>query len=247
MNYSASIVTITFNDIKNLKKTIESVIAYKNRLNIEYVVVDGGSTDGTLEYLNSIKNDIDVLVSEKDNGIGDAWNKGIKLCSSNNINLLNSGDVHLPGLVENSIQCLINRTKTITYGNTVREVNGEITGFRNGCMDNISIYSGFGFYHPTCFFTKDIIEDIGYFNKNITIAVDTEWLIRALNHKVSFVKVKGITIMDASGISSLNVREANEQYLEVLTKYGYSKFKIIITRVKFYIGRLKIYVEHIFK
>jgi glycosyltransferase involved in cell wall biosynthesis len=78
-NVIASIITISFNDLNNLKKTISLFSSYKGTNNIELIVVDGGSTDGTIEYLNNNSHLVDQWVSEPDDGIGDAWNKGFRL------------------------------------------------------------------------------------------------------------------------------------------------------------------------
>ena len=87
-----SIVTINLNMKDGLKKSIKSLMAQNLKGDIEYIVVDGASTDGSLEIIESYKNNIDKALVEKDNGIFDAMNKGIKLASGEYIYFLNSGD-----------------------------------------------------------------------------------------------------------------------------------------------------------
>ena len=77
-NPLVSIVTVCFNSKNTIARAIQSVID-QTYLPIEYIVIDGFSTDGTVEILNKFKNNIDIIISEKDNGISDAFNKGIKL------------------------------------------------------------------------------------------------------------------------------------------------------------------------
>lgn len=86
-----SIITVVFNDVNNIQKTILSVINQSYN-NIEYIVIDGGSTDGTLDILNQYKDKISVLISEKDNGIYDAMNKGIKYSTGDWVLFMNCGD-----------------------------------------------------------------------------------------------------------------------------------------------------------
>lgn len=221
---TASIITISFNDLDNLKKTIALFHSYRNVSNIEFIVVDGGSTDGTVEYLKNNSHLIDQWVSEPDEGIGDAWNKGFRLCKGNIINFLNAGDRHLPEFLSDSIDTLLNKKLTITYGNTVIEVAGNTSKFLNGNSSAHSIYKGFGFYHPTCFFTRDVYEKVGEFDSKISIAVDTDWLLRAKGLGVDFIKVNGINIMEGSGVSNQNRKKAAFQYLNLLERNGYSSF-----------------------
>jgi glycosyltransferase involved in cell wall biosynthesis len=105
-NVIASIITISFNDLNNLKKTISLFSSYKGTNNIELIVVDGGSTDGTIEYLNNNSHLVDQWVSEPDDGIGDAWNKGFRLSKGRVVNFLNAGDRHLPEFLTESINTL---------------------------------------------------------------------------------------------------------------------------------------------
>ena len=86
-----SIITVALNSISTIKRTIDSVIS-QDYQNIEFIIIDGGSVDGTLELISSYKKQIDVLISEKDNGLYDAMNKGYKLATGDIIGILNSDD-----------------------------------------------------------------------------------------------------------------------------------------------------------
>ena len=91
LNPLISIITVVLNDEKNIENTIRSVIDQEYK-NIQYILVDGGSTDLTLEIIKKYKDFISVLVSEKDQGIYDAFNKGLKLAKGDLIGFVNSGD-----------------------------------------------------------------------------------------------------------------------------------------------------------
>ena len=88
-----SVITICYNNAEGLKKTFNSIRKIKT-IDIEYIVVDGASTDSTPEILNQNKDIIDILVSEKDNGIYDAINKGIKLAHGSLVGLIHAGDFY---------------------------------------------------------------------------------------------------------------------------------------------------------
>lgn len=86
-----SIITINYNNIVGLKKTVESVICQSSFKSIEYIIIDGGSTDGTVDFLKTLPHNI-IWLSEKDRGISHAFNKGVQLCTGDAILCLNSGD-----------------------------------------------------------------------------------------------------------------------------------------------------------
>ena len=87
-----TIITVVKNDVFNIEKTIKSIISQKSK-NVEFVVIDGKSNDGTIKVINKYKNKIDKIVIEKDNGIYHAMNKGIKFSKGKYIGFCNSGDL----------------------------------------------------------------------------------------------------------------------------------------------------------
>lgn len=94
-NIKISIVTICFNSAKTIEETIKSVLA-QGYDNLDYVIIDGASTDGTMDIVERYRNHFSVVVSEKDKGISDAFNKGIKNSKGSVICFINSDDVMLP-------------------------------------------------------------------------------------------------------------------------------------------------------
>src|SRR5438105_14705 len=115
-----SIITVVYNNVANIEVTILSILnqTYKN---IEYIVIDGGSTDGTLDVIKKYKDKISFWVSEKDNGIYDAMNKGIKVATGEWINFINSGDSYFDNDVLEKIMEAeyFNATSIdVIYGNT---------------------------------------------------------------------------------------------------------------------------------
>ena len=90
--FKFSIITVVKNDQENILKTLKSVLKQKKLVNLEYIVIDGNSSDKTLKIINQYQNEIDKIISENDNGIYYAMNKGIKLATGNIIAFCNSGD-----------------------------------------------------------------------------------------------------------------------------------------------------------
>ncbi len=111
-----SIITVVYNDVSNIEKTIQSVInqTYEN---IEYIIIDGGSTDGTMNIVKKYKDSIDCIISKKDDGIYDAMNTGMKLASGKWINFLNSGDTFYNKKVIQNISFKSFENNVMIYGN----------------------------------------------------------------------------------------------------------------------------------
>jgi glycosyltransferase involved in cell wall biosynthesis len=163
LNYSTSksneyfftIITVNYNNLQGLKKTAQSVINQTNRDNIQFIVVDGGSTDGSIEYIQSIVKDIDIAVYGKDDGVYDAMNRGIKMASGHYCNFMNSGDCFYDLAVTENIQ---NKTKGLKslpsaiYGDTKLE-NGHI--WKAHSLDDM--WKGMKFSHQSVFIeTKEL-------------------------------------------------------------------------------------------
>ena len=118
-----SIVTVVFNDVNHIEETILSVIGQSCE-NTEYIVIDGGSTDGTLDVINKYRDCIDYLISESDVGIYDAMNKGISVATGNWINFMNAGDIFIPDIFPEICHSLDNRFPLCKF--LVRVEHGDI-------------------------------------------------------------------------------------------------------------------------
>lgn len=96
LNPKISLITISYNSKKHIEDTILSVTT-QNYDNYEYIIIDGASTDGTLDIINKYQDKITTIITEPDKGISDAFNKGIRLCTGDIIGIINSDDILLPG------------------------------------------------------------------------------------------------------------------------------------------------------
>ena len=117
-----SIITVVKNDVYNIEKTIKSIISQKN-INIEYIIIDGLSRDGTIKIVNKYKKKIDRIITEKDNGIYYAMNKSIRLIKSDWTVFLNSGDIFFDNNIIDKIHDFKKNSVDIIYGDTV--INNE--------------------------------------------------------------------------------------------------------------------------
>jgi glycosyltransferase involved in cell wall biosynthesis len=198
-----SLITINYNNAPGLKKTIDSVV-HQSFKNFEYIVIDGGSTDNSTDYLSEYAVHISHQVSEKDEGIYNAMNKGIKAASGDYLLFLNSGDVLASADVLENVHHHLNGAEGIVYGDLQLLKNEQIT--TEVSPEKIGVYELMlsTIWHPTAFIKRDLFEKYGLYNENLKITADYEFFIRCIiKHKISTKHISvPITLFDLSGISN---------------------------------------------
>lgn len=183
---SLSIITINFNNSSGLEKTIKSVMDQTFRDRLEYIVIDGGSTDGSTDIINKYSNTIDCWVSEKDKGIYNAQNKGIEKASGDYCLFLNSGDFLCH---ENVIEKVFSYKldQDIIYGNM--RINWGNNSVSNGLMpDVLSVDHMFRdtLWHPVSFIKKSLFDTYGSYNENYKMVADYDFFFKVIiKHKVT--------------------------------------------------------------
>lgn len=177
-----SIITVCYNSSKTIRKTFESVL-HQTYPHIEYIVVDGLSTDGTVEIIKEYEplfHGRMSWMSEKDNGIYDAMNKGIRITEGELIGIINSDDYYEPDAVE----CMVNAMT----GDRYQILYGAMRTWKDGEEESISI-SSHRFLrdrminHPACFVTKDVYEDFGYYDTCYCSVADYDFMLRMSEQK----------------------------------------------------------------
>ncbi len=176
-----SIVSPSFNQVQFIEETICSVLNQKYP-NIEYIIIDGGSTDGSVDIIRKYEKNISYWISEKDEGQTDAINKGLSLATGSILAYLNTDDVYLPSTVETVVRFFMeNPNVFMVYGDIFQMDERSHIGKRIN-PNNIDFYkllSGrFYLPQPTVFFRKEVLDDIGYFDKNLNLAMDLDYWIR---------------------------------------------------------------------
>ena len=219
-----SIVTVVLNASTTISRTLDSA-TNQSYPHVELVVIDGGSTDGTLDIIRGRESDIDLWISEPDQGIADAFNKGIALASGEFIALVNADDWIEPNHVANSIDVLHASGADFTFGNlTVHDgddrpiysISGdEHYGLRlRHAMPAIN--------HPTIVCRRALYVRNGLFDLHYRIAMDYEWLLR--NHSRGAVgrHIPDLTShMRAAGISQRHIRTSLLEVRRASIAYGY--------------------------
>ena len=217
-----SIITVVFNGEKFLEETIQSVIN-QSYDNVEYIIIDGGSTDGTLDIIKKYEDRIDYWISEKDSGISDAFNKGIICCFGELIGILNADDYYEKDAFLNVINTYLNLDKNspaILYGKTYKittksEKLVKKDNKRSWCMS-------VPFSHCSSFITKSYYKKFGLYNIAFKIAMDIELLMRGLKI-VNYISLENfIATQRDGGISDINRIKGYKEYIKA--SKGYCSF-----------------------
>lgn len=181
-----SIITPSFNQGKYLEKTILSVLD-QNYTNLEYIIIDGGSTDNSLEIIKKYSKHIVYWVSEKDDGQTQAINKGFKLATGDLISWMNSDDVYLKNSFK-SIADKYNRYPDVDvfYADkiNINERGDFIRAFRYHPFDmNAFIYHKMSMCNQACFWKRSVFDKIGLLDETIKFVMDMEYFIRMGSNK----------------------------------------------------------------
>jgi glycosyltransferase involved in cell wall biosynthesis len=236
-----SIITVSFNSIKTISDTIDSVLS-QTYTNIEYIILDGSSTDGTVELVNSYGSRISKFISEPDKGIYDAINKGIHLATGSIIGILNSDDFFYNNEVVEKVAALFSESEIDAVFGDAQFVDpiktSKVVRYYSSKLFNPGKFK-FGYMpaHPSFYVKKELFERLGYYKADYKIAADFELLVRFLYiNKIQYKYLNMPFIsMRTGGISNKSIvskyilnkeiaRACNENgiqtnYLNIYSKY----------------------------
>ncbi len=179
-----SIITVCFNSEKTIRNTIESVLS-QDYPNIEYLIIDGGSTDNTLSIVREYDVRISRIVSERDHGIYDAMNKGISFASGEIIGMLNSDDIYINDhAVSELIKKMLSEDADSVFADLIivdpDNLNKVIRYYDSSYFEPSKFKFGWMPAHPTFFVKKALYDKVGPYSLDYQISADYEMLIRLL-------------------------------------------------------------------
>lgn len=179
-----SIITVCLNAEKTIEKTIKSVVEQDFK-DVEYIIVDGKSTDNTLEVVSKYKDRIAKVVSEPDAGLYDAMNKGIQLATGNIIGIINSDDWYEDGIFQQVNQCFEEVDAEVVYGRM--NIHNE-NGYERTLIptDIQKIYYEMEVPHPTVFMRREVYKMYGGFDLQYSVAADYDYLLRLYVKGIKF-------------------------------------------------------------
>lgn len=229
---TVTVITPCFQSAKTIEKTLECMEnqTYKN---LEYIIIDGGSTDGTLELIEKHRKKLPqrlIVISEKDNGIYDAMNKGITRASGQLVGIVNSDDWYENDTVEQIVGAYQGNDYEVVYGMQKNYFCGkEKTTF----IHHHDFLPQQMITHPTCFVTKKAYEALGMFDLSYRSAADYDFMLRLWESKrVVFTPVyRVLSNFQMGGMSS--TQTGVQENLKIRYKHGY------ITKKQYYFRMLK--------
>ena len=243
-----SIITVVLNNAEYIEACIQSVIN-QDYENIEYIVIDGGSTDGTIDVIKKYEENINVWISEPDDGIYYAMNKGIDMSSGDIIGMLHSDDLYIDAhVISNIVRKFSKDNVDSVYADLVyveRNNLSNVVRYYDSSVFQISKFAyGWMPAHPSCFIRKNVYAKYGLYKTDYIIAADYELLVRFYaKHRISYSYLpKVIVKMRSGGLSTRNfksnvilngeiVRACRENGIETNIFKVYSKYFVKLAQL----------------
>lgn len=234
-----SIITICYNRKNTISQCIESVLD-QNYNDIEYIVIDGNSTDGTKDVIQFYADKISTYISEPDKGMYDAINKGLKIATGEIVGLMHSDDTFYDSDVVSKIVATFSKSPAIDgiYGNGIYVTNDEQQKMVRNRIGGDYVFkklkSGWLPLHPTVYLKKSVIEQFGYYNLNFKIASDTEFLLRYLyKYQIKMTYLPFYIVKMRMGGLSTSYKRAFEVLKEdyrIYKYHGLNAFKVVFLK-----------------
>ena len=237
-----SVITTVLNGADTLPDAFESLWA-QDYPDIEHVVIDGGSTDGTVEFVNAHRDRVGYFSSEPDNGLYDAFNKGIQAASGDLVGFLHADDLFAsPTIISELVSALQTHKATMVYGdlNYVDRTNPDriIRHWRSGAFSRRRLGWGWMPPHPTLFVDRLHFLEVGLFDTSYRIAGDYDHMLRLLLHegtRPAYLE-KVVTLMRVGGVSNRSLnnlrRKSSEDYRIIKRQLGGGAFTLLAKNLR---------------
>lgn len=213
-----SVVTVCFNSARTLRRTLESV-AGQNHPNIEYIVVDGGSTDGTLAIVGEYRHVVDKMVSEPDAGIYDAMNKGLRMATGDWIHILNSDDYYAAPDVLAAALPLLDPERT-NYFRMWREYADGRRELQDWEYSRWRLFVSAFLPHPGLIVSRRQYETVGLYDTRYRIAADHDMILRLTARWPGMKHDLALTVMQQGGMSGVRPDESLREFRAVTERHG---------------------------
>ena len=247
-NKKISIVTVTKNSEVNIEKSINSFLS-QNYINKELIIIDGLSSDNTLKIINKYKKNVSKIISEKDDGVYAALNKGFKFVSGDVVGILHSDDYYYDNnSLTNVMNSFNNNNLSLAHTNVEIIYKKFSRKFRSSInFNDIDFSKGRMPPHPGIFFKKKILELIGSFDLKFNFASDLDFIIRCFKEipkeEIKYLDFFSV-VMKSGGKSTSNIFNVYKQNIEcmnVLKKNNikFSKFDFILSKIVDRIRQIK--------
>lgn len=238
-NIKVSIITVSFNSESTIEQTIKSVLFQKQKYsNIEYIVIDGDSNDKTVDILKRYENQIDILISEKDEGIYYAMNKGVSFATGDYVIFINSDDWLESDAIGSFLKHIDTIDADIVYG-MIREIKNNkeysIVRRHHDFLNERMIP------HPSSFVKTSVLKDLDCFNTGYKYAADYDFMLKAMEKGYKFSALNKIITNFRLGGSTNSVTRAAIESLNVKRSYN------VIGLKEYLVQSFIIYLKKVFK
>lgn len=218
-----TVITVCRNAASTISRTIESVLEHKKTRPIEYIVIDGDSSDDTQQIVRSFGNLIDVFISEPDNGVSDAFNKGILLATGEIIALINADDYLLPGALDRVCEYFeLNPRVDVLHGDVLLGEGGRIIKRMKPAGRWWYPWRLVLFNHPATFVRRHVYHKYGLFDTSLQIAMDVEMYLRWQRSEVviEYLPIP-LSAMESGGLSDQAAHRGFNEVRQCFLRYKY--------------------------
>ena len=239
MKPTISIITSVWNNEKTIEGAIKSVLS-QDYSDIEYIVVDGASSDGTVEVIKKYENQISKFVSEKDKGIYDGLNKGVSLATGDVIGFLHSDDIYADENIISDVVKMFEENETDSiYGDMVYvdkyDTSKIFRYWKSGQYSFKKLCNGWMPPHPTFFVKKEFYDRYGKFDLDFGIAADYDFMLRMLGkYKISTMYLPKVLykmrVGGASNRSIKNIIQKSREDIKALRNNGIGGYKTLVMK-----------------
>lgn len=213
-----SVVTVCYNSAQTIRRTLESVTGQTYR-NVEYIVVDGGSTDGTLAIIDEYRYAIAKFVCEPDAGVYDAMNKGVLMATGDWIHILNSDDYYAaPDVLQQVVRSL--DPERTNYFLMWREFADGRRDLQNWDYSRWRLFVSAFLPHPALIVSRKQYEVLGLYNTCYRIAADHDMILRLTAKWAGLKHERPLTVMQQGGLSEVNMAESVFEFRTVTESHG---------------------------
>jgi len=213
-----SIITVVFNGKSHIEQSIKSVLS-QTYPNIEYIIIDGASTDGTIDIIKKYEDSISTFISEKDSGIYNAMNKGLKLAKGEIIAILNADDYYYPETIQQVVDKFGQSNTDVVYGNITKLRELDDQEYFKEVHPNIDLMEQtMPIFHPATFIKKQVYDEVGVFNEAYRLSSDYDLIYRIYKTGKQFSYIdKSLTVFRIGGASNVNCNSYQEGYQILLS------------------------------
>ncbi len=213
-----SIITVSYNSVRTIKRTIESVLSqtYPNK---EHIVIDGGSKDGTVDLIRRYANQLSYWTSEPDRGVYDAMNKGIQRASGEWIHLLNSDDRYIGPTALSEAVPHLDETRT-SYFSMILDHGADGDEYYRFPFKHWKLYVSAFLPHPAMIISRTQYKTVGVYSTDYRIASDHDLILRMVQKYIPKHTDIPLVRMCQTGVSARNLVESFREFREVTVRHG---------------------------